>query len=551
MTLANVVTASLQVTARSAIRAVLQEADPTLDISIGGAVDSVLVEGNVAVTAQNQVDLATLALSTQLSSIADGTVVVTDAQMDVIAANYFVTRSSGVAAYGPIEFIVTTDKAYTIPAGYRFTVATDAGDVSYTIPSTYTVYASSAAPDLSISTNRQIFISYDSLSGYSNRFVVEAVCSVVGPTGLLSTGTVTVPAQPFNGFARSSASSDFSGGTSAETNAELATRALQGITPAVVLGRANIEKLATTTYTNAKVGVIGAESVLTRPSNNILGISAGGKIDIFVKSGSPTTRALRVSATVVNYTTRLVTLTLPAPYSYGVYSVSATAAYSSAAPVIVSGGVVTTATDTAAVTRADFNPFTTSALDRKFSANTTITLTVRDDRQTSGGYVVAMASNGQAINGIYDVVYEYMPGVTEVAAAIYSKQVMPPGVDAIVKACVPCYVTVIVVASKPANYTGETAAQLIQRIVRLINTMPMGTAALSAFSINNVIATYAPQLVVQSTTLAGWITGQDGSGSSVVAVSSKLTIPTSLTGRYSGDNVGFVTTFDRVAVTLV
>jgi len=551
MALSSVVTTELQVAARTALRAILQENDPTLDISVGGAVDSILVEGNVAIAAQNQVDIAAQAASTQLSSIADGTVTVTDEAMDAIASSYFITRSAGVAAYGPVEIIVSVDTDYTIPAGYRFNVSTEFGNVSYVTTETYTVYATSGSPDLSVSTNRQLFVKYDTTSGASYRFVIEASCSVVGPTGLLATGAVMSPVQTFTGFARAAAGAPFSGGTEAETNAELATRALAGITPAIVAGVDSIQKLANSVAPLAQIAVVGSDSALVRPSNNVLGLNAGGKIDVFVKSGAITTRSLRVTATVTDYTNHIVTVTLPAPNSYGVYSVDVTAAYSGATPVLTSGGVVVQSTTWSSDTRSDFNPYTPTSTERRFSANATVTLTVKDDRQTIAGYVVSMPSNGVTVPGVYDIVYTYMPDVSVVADAFYAKTARPPGVDVLVKACVPCYTAVTVTAAKPVGYSGETATQLAQRIAAAINAISLGTAALSDYTIRSIISQYGSQLTIQSVTMSGTITGQDGTLTTVAGSGGELVIPTSTVAKFSSENTGFIASMDTVVVTFV
>ena len=42
--------------AKTALRATLQQQDPTLDLSAGGPVDGLLVDGNAAIVARNDAD---------------------------------------------------------------------------------------------------------------------------------------------------------------------------------------------------------------------------------------------------------------------------------------------------------------------------------------------------------------------------------------------------------------------------------------------------------------------------------------------------------------
>jgi len=541
-------TPALKDAARTTIRAVLIEADPSLDISIGGAVDSIIVEGNVDVAANNQVNVNQSYLFQQLQAIANGTVTISDAQMDALMQNYYITRQQNVPAFGDTAFVVRDNKQYVIQTGYRVRY----GASSYVTTATYTVYPQDTPGiDFTVPTNVPLLVIFDQATGFNYQFRIPFVCEQAGPTGIRIAGQVFVPDTTFTALGSITAISNFQGGTLAETNAELAQRALEGITAGTLSGgQDGINKLVSEFYPAAVASSVGVNSPMqTRGRNNPFGLNYAGVLDVYVKSGAIGQNQIIVSAVVTNYLTRTATITLLQPDSAGVYSA---VAQGTSSPVGMTGALVSSPINYLPYTSPVFNPNTASSLQRAFSASTLVQITITDNRVDSLSVpIVPMTSNGQVITGAYTVVVQNMPGINDVATGLYSDAIRPPGVDVLVKAAVPCVTTLNITAAMPANYNGPSASDLAVAIAQAINELPLRTAALDSFTISQIIQAQSSNLVLRTLNMSGTIYGQDGSLIPVYQLGTQLIIPTNLPALVSAENAFFATTQALVTVNLV
>jgi hypothetical protein len=543
------VTTTMKDEARTAIRAILKESDPTLDISTGGVVDSVIVEGNVVVTANNQAEVNQAYLYQQLKAIAEGTVTIEDSALDALMTNYYLTRNQAVQSTGTVEFVVQLDQAYVFNKGYTVRV----GGLAYSTTATYSVYPTTTTTvDFTVSTNIQIFKFYDAETGYVYRFRIPVTANVASEDYNITAGTRLVADQGFVGLGYVQAVTNFTGGSELETNAEFATRALEGITATTLGGgQDHVQACVGAAYTGALSSAVGVESTLmTRSRGNIFNISTGGYVDVYAKSGATASNTIIKSAVVTDFTTHTAAITLTREQSVGVYRVQVIPRYTSTPPVITAGNITQTAVTHNVATLTGYNANVTAAIDLAFSANESIVITFTDTRQTSPGvYVVPMTSNGQTVSG-YAVAIESMPGIIEIADSLYSTAIRPAGLDVLVKAAVPCVTTLTINAVKPVNYNGPSATQLTALIAASVNELPMRQKYLDAFTISNILKQRSSTLQMQSVTMSGVIYGQDGSNINVTMLGDKLTIPTSLTAKVSYENTFFATQPNLVTVNL-
>lgn len=545
------VTVEEQDAARTTLRALLQEQNPTLDISVGGPVDSLLVEGNVAVVARNDVQVDQAYLFQQLKSIADGTVAVTDEALDNLMANYFLERQEAEVATGDIVFVVRDLRVYSFPTGYTLI----SNNQQFLTTATYNVYPPLTPNiDFTVPTNIAIEEVYDVATGYSYRFRFPISSAVATPDAVLVSGDVLVPTQSFSGLGSVKAATNFQGGTLAETNTEFATRGLQGLLAETVGGQDNVDKLVRQAVPNADASTIGVNSpLMTRDRNNVFNISVGGKIDIYAKSGAVGRQAYVVDAVVVDSVLRIARITLSRSQSAGVYRQSVIPVSTSTPPVVIAGSLtIQSVANLPWVNTSGFNPQMPTQIERAFSANQLIEITIVDTRQVTGpSYVVPMAFNGEVITGAYEAQTVYQPGVLDISEFLSSDAVRPGGLDLLVKAAVPCITSVGIVASRPVSYNGRSAAQLSAAIATAINLLPVETQSLDNFTVSGIVTSLEPTLTVVSVSLSGSVYGQNGTDYSIPQVGGKLTIPTNTGAKFSPDNTYFTTTSDLTVVTLV
>ncbi len=547
--IATTVTPALQDAARTAIRAVLIEANPALDISIGGAVDSIIVEGNVDVAANNQVNVNQSYLFQQLQAIANGTVTITNAQMDALMANYYITRAQNVPAFGETAFVVRDNQQYVIQLGYRIRY----GGFSYVSTATFTVYPQDTPGiDFTVPTNVPLLQIFDQATGFNYQFRIPFTCEQAGPSGIRIAGQIFTPDTTFTALGSITAVSNFQGGTLAETNAQLAQRALTGITAGTLSGgQDGINKLVSEFYPAAVASSVGVNSPMqTRGRNNPFGLNFTGVLDVYVKSGAiGQNQILNVDAVVTDFTTKTATITLSHTDSSGIYTA---VAQGTTSPVGMTGSLLSSVINYLPYTSPVFNPNTASSLQRAFSASTLVKITITDTRLDSlSAPVVPMTFNGQVISGAYTVVVQNMPGINDVADGLYSDAIRPPGVDVLVKAAVPCVTTLNITATMPPNYNGPSASDLAAAIAQSINALPLRTPFLDAFIISQIVQAQSSNLTVRTVNMSGTIYGQDGSIVPVFQLGSQLIIPTNLSAAVSFENAFFATTQALVTVNLV
>jgi hypothetical protein len=534
--------------ARTTIRAILLETDPTRDVSVGGVIDSVITEGNVDVAVQNQANVDAAYLQQQMKAIAEGTVTISDEQMDSLASNYYITRNPDEPAFGDVNFIVQSLATYTIPSGYRIRY----GDSSYITEQAFIIYpAGTPGVDFSDGTSVRLDAIYDTATGYSYRFTLPFVCEQANADGVRVSGDVFIADVGFTGLGRIEAAESFDGGTSLETNAEMAQRIMVGLVIKTLGGgQDQISALAASVYAGMQVSAVGVESAMqTRGRINPFGINTGGKLDVYGKSGA-VSRATRVigSAVVTNVGTREVTLTLTREQAAGSYD------YEPVGLTGVSGMTGTIATLSEAFSQATltgFNP-EMQAQDLRASANVVVTIVITDTRQKPDlSYVVPITTLGQQLPDYYGVVVDFMPGVLEMADSFYADAMRPPGIDVLVKAGAPCTVTMGISASKPPNYNGPNAASLSAQIAFAINQLPMRQKALDDYTISQIIKDASSQLTLVNLAMTGAIFAFDGTSVSVAQSGNKLTIPTNSAKKVSYETVFFTTTTALVTVNLV
>jgi hypothetical protein len=547
MSINTTVTTEDRDTARTTIRAILTESQPDLDISTGGVVDSVIVEGNVDVAVQNKANVDSAYLLQQMQAIANGTVTISDEQMDSLASNYYVTRYTDDPAHGTADFIVQSETTYTIPKGYRVRY----GDSSYVTESVYVIYPSGTpGVDFSNPTNVMLQAIYDEVTGYGYRFTLPIVCEQTGPAGVRVSGDALTADIGFTGLGRIMAAETFAGGTTAETNAQLATRVMSGlITKTLGGGQDQINALASSIYSSAKVSAVGVESAMqTRGRLNPFGINTGGKLDVYMKSGALSSTIRVASAIVTNVGLRQVTLTLTREQAAGAYTFAAVGLTGVSG---MTGSITTVSTSFAQATMSGFNP-EMAAIDLRGSANTTVTIVITDNRQKPDlSYVVPITTLGQSLADTYGVLVSYMPGVLDIADAFYSDDNRPPGIDVLVKSALPCSVTMNISAAKPVNYNGPSASDLAAQIAFAVNQLPMRQKYLDSFTISQIIKDAAPQLTMVGLTMSGGITDVQGTTVPVWQTGNKLVIPTQVTGKVSYETVFFTTNPSQVVVSLV
>lgn len=433
-------TPDLVETARSRIRGWLAAFRPDVDAS-GGLVGNLIVEllGVNLASVDDRID--------QFRKTGSLAVAATDPDafdsesLDALLSNFRLTRSSGRKATGRVTLIVRSLLPVNIPSGFAF----QAGNGTFV---TAVAFAARVSADQIVEdTDRLLTPTGD--GRYS--FTIEVEATEEGPTGLVSRGTAVIPQAALTGVTEAYAADDFVGGLSEETNAELAQRALSGISgrsPANRIGLiAAITQDSAVGQTVSAVSVIGFGDEEQRRYHGLRPIAYGGRCDVYIRpSGGSTDQTHEVTASLTEFddVTAIWSVTLPTDIyggAYGVVRVAASADPTEEALTIQD--VVTSWTP-------DDYIDVESAEEAKYSSLQTARVVFEDpstDTTTEiGSTRTVFVTVRRAI------------GVNEAQALVSDPDTRPTAGDILVRAAVPCWVRFSMVIDIPPATTVDSNA---------------------------------------------------------------------------------------------
>lgn len=449
--------------------AVLQAQYPTADFSPGSAIDALLLEQQAYLESQWAAQYDTARLQGSISAIVSGQVVATDAQVDALASNYFVTREGATNATGPVRVVVGSPSTFQIPAGFAF----QHGTLVFTTPAAVTVWYTNNAGFIQSSTSRQLSLQPDG----TYAFTLTVVAAAPGSASRLSAGAALVIPIPLTSMVSATVVADFQGGTTAETSAELLARLQQGITATTLAGPDHIQAGLASQFTGIQSATLGLGSPLVkRSARNLMGIQMGGYQDVFYQVASvPAQQTLQVTGTVTNGASRTVTFTLDRVSAAGVYRVLRVRPATSTAI----GGDVPTITRTIQYSTG-FQPRYVVADDVAFTAHQGIIATFTDSQ------TVGTLTTGQTLAYSCDV--SYQPSCDAVTSWVQDPGRRPAGQDIRVVAAPPCWVTVeLAIRYKTASVAPDATA-VAQQVSDFIDSLPFGTSTLTGFALPRVLA---------------------------------------------------------------
>jgi hypothetical protein len=512
----------------------IQASYPSLDLTSYSAAESLLVDGNALVQANLVTAINTAFLRSNLKAISEGTFEVEDSELDALMTSYFVTRYKDAPAKGQLCVVVQNDVPLSITKTTQFTY----NGITFTsdVDTVFQVSTSSSSPRL-----ERV---YDAETSYSYRAVFAVTATTSGLGGNAPDGASFSIVNSFNGFGRAFANTAFSGGSTAETNQELAKRALSGMSAKTLGGgQTQTNSLVKTLLPSASSGSVGVNHpCMTRNRNNALALPLGGYTDIYLKSGLLSSKTFQVSATVTNQTTRTCEISLTREQSSGVYRFKVVP-YTSSLSTYDTGDLSQGTAVYSPWLSGVFSPSVQNG-DLPFSANTTVVITFTDTRANGVTPLVPM-TNGQVISNQYGVYIEYMPNLLSLADSLYSDSYRPSGYDILLKAAVPCKLNVTVTAVRPQGYTGSSESVLRTAIINAINSLDVGVPIDSSYIIG-VVSRTEPTLTNISVNLVGTVYGQNGSNLSLIG---SVAIPTNTTLKVT-QSISFYSP-DTVVVSLV
>jgi hypothetical protein len=536
--LANVTQADFNA-AYSLIVQMLASAYPGIDPK-RGALSDLLLDAEASLQAANQENIDLALQSSSILAISANPALADPTTLANLASNFFVTPSPAVAATGTVTVVISVLVQTAIAQGAVFTDA---------FGNTYTANAAVVArTTLGAVTgpNDQLLLA---LGNGNYSFPVAVTATQTGPAGNLAYLSALTPAAPPPNFVSAYAAADFSGGAAADTTTTLLAKISTGFAVRSLASRGSIDGLVKTVtgYSTAFTSTAGYGDPEQIRYHSILPVAFGGRLDVWVRPPG-----LYVTLSVVKTALLVSTsgghgvwqFSLGRDDMPGFYQLSAiTQTTNPSAP----GYTVTQETrgydlSPGTTARALFLPDIASAVDAAYSAYQTDVVQFIDTDTPLAGLVVGVSTRN------YLVAVLALPSIAVVQELVAGRTLRSPAADCLVRAAVPCFVTVAVTVSYQTGSTVPTAGTVQSAAATAVNATGFIGSLTSGLVTQAIQAAIPTTAWVSSFTMTGQIRRPDGT--TVPLTGPTLTLPNDPSNLVSARTCCFFLPPASVTVTL-
>jgi hypothetical protein len=509
------------------------EAEPGLDARRGVVgqlllgLDAILAGAAQTTTDRLRQSLSLLAIS-ENPDLADPDIV------DAVLSNYRITRRDSAQAVGEVTIVLDRLVAVTIPAGAVF----ESNSHQYTADAAYA--ARTAQANVISDTDRLLVkIAEDRYA-----FTISVTAVEPGQAGQARKDDKFTPLTLPLGFVSAHATDDFTGASDPTTNAELlaalegglAARAFSNrVTTAAMIAAAPAmsHALADPEFANIEaLSFVGAgDPEMLRDQHWIFPTSGGGKVDVYLRSQPRYSEiALRKTATLISRNAEggVWQFSIGKDEAPGFYEPSR---------IVVAGDEGASGYAVEELIRglddtADDTPDLESALEASFSRYQATTVRFLDTDTT-----VTAAEVGSRVQD-YDVTVRVMPLVAELQAYLSDRSVTDPAGDILVKAAIPCFLTLSFVLQRRRTDAAVDMDRLASDLASYVNDTKF-PGKLYASDLLRIISAALPANVSAGVVeMFGRILKPDGSNL-YIRSTEVLTIPTDYSNFLSGRTVAF------------
>jgi len=516
----------------------IQENNPNLDLKRGVFHDTVLyyhavLEGAIRENLERYQTARSLQQIEVDPSIAD-----TDTVSDVLS-NWGITRNEGTFAKGAVAIVVDSSPSVTISSGATF----EADGVKFTADDSYTSTTNSAAVDTD---NDRLMTQ---LSDGNYIFTIFVTAAEVGSAGKIGADTLVIPDAPVSNYVTSYASSDFTDGTSTETNSELVNKLQDGISAKALSNRINMRGLLRSlsqfvSVTNQSIVGYGDPEML-RDQHSIFPLSFGGRVDWYVRGQEQlNTVSLIKEATLISVNTSgqgtwqfsLDKDDVPGFYEIRSIVLSAYVPISTETFSIISDerGLNLTGTgfipDIKTQSEGAFTAYQTTTIQFLDTETDASVLTVGDKQE----YAIRVVNSGYTKE-----LQEYMA----------SRDTRCFGSDVLLKAPIPCFVQVSLTVNKTSGDVDPDVAAMKNSIAAVVN----GTGFIGRLDSSRILEAAAGYLQnntsITDLNLLGRILTPDY-GASWLRSDDSLIVPTNAGPMVSAKTVQFFAGVDDISISV-
>lgn len=435
----------------------LAELLPDLNTKRGAITDLVIEPEAILATACDTL-VDNLLTATTLSGVQTAGEEADDELVDSLASNYFITRDEGSKATGSLLIVLDSLISVVIPIGTIFT----AGGKNYLCTQAF-IGQTSESLIINTTVDRLVTALGDDKYG----FVIEVEAEAVGSSYNVEKGTEFETETVISALEEIIAESDFEGGSDAQTNEDLVNSILSGLAVGTFTNNYSflsmLTKSGNTGFEDIRaVSLVGAGDVeMLRDKHGLFPASQGGMVDAYVRTAArPANVTVEKTATLISKDGAIGTWTLQldatdAPGFYEIISI-----YPSGRPLALSG--VVTADSRGISGEIGSIPSITNITEAVYTAYQTAAITFIDPETDASDLDILDEAD-------YTVVLQCMPLIAEIQEFVNDPDYRDPTLDILIKAAIPCEVSVNVTLSGDTTTVDEDA--IIDAIVTYINSL--------------------------------------------------------------------------------
>ncbi len=348
------------------------------------------------------------------------------------------------------------------------------------------------------------------LSNGNYAFTIEVEAVDIGADRKLNAGDLIVPNRAVVNYVTSYATSSFEDGTNTETNEELINELQLGVAAKTLSNRTNMRAYLRSlpqfeSVTNQSIVGCGDPEML-RDKHTIFPTLTGGRVDWYIRGQSALQRkTVAVVATCMSVSTLTGTsewqFAVPATTLPGFYEVDKIRKATDSA--VVSGFGIVSDTRYTALPASGFSPDIATAEESAYSAFQSAII-LFTDTVTS----VADLAVGQTAEYVYEITGT--PHVRELQDLVSSRDIRHYGADALIKAPVPCFVSVTLTINKAADDVSPSLEPIRSAIVTAINSVDFQGVLPGSLIVDTVHNYLQGRLNVTELDLLGRIRMPDG-----------------------------------------
>ena len=360
---------------------------------------------------------------------------VTSEIIDKLAANVGLTRQEGTKATGTVTVVLESLVTTVIPAGSGFT--DDSGNTYLTTATFIGVVSQSLVTD----SNTKLITQ----SGSNYTFEIEVEAEDASSQTSLKKLSALTPSSSLSNISQAYASADFSPGSDSESDPALLGRIQMAMSQPVNDSESHIKSLLVKQYPDiSAVSVIGmGDPEMLRDKNNLLGVSTGGHTDVYIRNADlPQSTTYETTATLQDAAAALWEVNIPASVLPGFYSVTQI--------VLPNGTTVTDLTTNWYIDNLPDYIDMPATTDVRFSAYQGAVITFKDQATAIG--------KSDNDTQIVTCTLQGLANIGDINTWWNSAEVRNPASDSIIRAAVPCFITVDLTIEKTSAITVSTSA---------------------------------------------------------------------------------------------